>query len=170
VSARDLDHRLLVLARTRGHTAARDRTVARFSHAGEHGACWLVLGAAGAVVAGPGEQRAQWLRGVRLVAAAYGLNTTVKLAVRRPRPTLAGLPALTATLTRLSFPSAHATTGFAAARFYATLVPAAPLYALATTLAASRLYLGVHYPSDVVAGAALGTVLARPTGGRSRWR
>jgi membrane-associated phospholipid phosphatase len=170
VSARDLDRRLLVLARTRGHTAARDRAIARLSHAGQYGACWLALGAAGAAVAGPGERRAQWLHGARLVAAAYGLNTAVKLAVRRPRPALAGLPALTATPTQLSFPSAHATTGFAAARSYGAVVPAGPLYALATSLAASRLYLGVHYPSDVVAGAALGTVLAGRTTSGPRWR
>jgi undecaprenyl-diphosphatase len=38
-------------------------------------------------------------------------------------------------------------------------VPAAPLYAVATGLAASRVYLGVHYPSDILAGAALGTAI-----------
>jgi membrane-associated phospholipid phosphatase len=89
------------------------------------------------------------------------LNTVLKLAVRRPRPELPGLPPLTSTPTRLSFPSAHASTSFAGARVYARLgLPAAPLYVLAGALAASRLYLGVHYPSDLLAGAALGTTLA----------
>ncbi len=93
------------------------------------------------------------------VAATYALNTAVKLAVRRRRPELPGLPALTGTPTQLSFPSAHASTSFAAARLYARLgLPAPVLYALAAKLSLSRLYLGVHYPSDVLAGAALGAV------------
>jgi undecaprenyl-diphosphatase len=67
---------------------------------------------------------------------------------------------LTPTVTRLSFPSAHATTSFAAARAYAGLAPAWALYAGAAAFAVSRPYLGVHYPSDVLAGALLGSAIA----------
>ena len=101
-----------------------------------------------------------WLRGVRIVASAYAVNYAVKVTVRRRRPELDGLPPLTPTVSRLSFPSAHATTSFAAARAYGELVPAWALYLAATAFAASRPYLGVHYPSDVLAGAALGTAVA----------
>lgn len=95
------------------------------------------------------------------MAGTYALNIAVKQIVRRPRPQLAGLPALTSTPTKLSFPSAHASTSVAGAISYARLgVPAVPLILLAKGLALSRLYLGVHYPSDIVAGALLGALVA----------
>ncbi len=156
----DLDRRLLCAARTRGHSPAADRAVAGLSRLGEHGALWLALGAAGSLLADP-DRRVGWRRATATVAGVYALNTGLKLIVRRPRPELPGLPALTSTPTRLSFPSAHASTSFAGALAYARLgLPSAPLYALAANLALSRLYLGVHYPSDVLAGALLGTAAA----------
>jgi membrane-associated phospholipid phosphatase len=149
-----LDEAGFRLARTAGHTPGAERAVRRFSALGEHAAVWLALGAAGAALDRP--RRARWLRGAGTVAGAYLLNTAVKLAVRRRRPDVRGLPPLTGTPTGLSFPSAHATSSFAGARAYSALVPGPPLYALAAGLALSRLYLGVHWPSDSLAGAALG--------------
>jgi membrane-associated phospholipid phosphatase len=164
-----LDRRLLVAARTRGHGPRRERTILAYSRLGEHAACWLALGLAGAAL--DPVRRARWLRGAAAVAGAYGLNYAVKLAVRRPRPTLDGLPALSPVVSALSFPSAHATTSFAAARVYGRLLPAPGLYAAALAFGLSRPYLGVHYPSDVLAGAALGTALGRlAAGGDPRCR
>lgn len=156
-----LDEQLLRVARTCGHGSPRvERAVAGFSRLGEHGGVWLVIGAVGYALDGPRAQR--WARALGAVAGTYALNTALKLAVRRRRPELAGLPPLTGTPTRLSFPSAHASTSFAAAGLYARLgLPAPALYGLAAGLSASRLYLGVHYPSDVLAGTALGSMVAR---------
>ena len=91
----------------------------------------------------------------RTVAIAYGANQLVKVIVRRRRPP----GGLVRTHSDLSYPSAHAATSVAAVR--SLEMPA--LWPLAIALAASRLYLGVHYPSDTIAGAALGGAVAELT-------
>jgi membrane-associated phospholipid phosphatase len=153
------DVALFRAVRTRAHTPAAERAVRAFSRTGEHAALWLAIGAAGTALDRP--RRARWKRGTRAVATAYVLNTAIKQVVRRRRPTLDDLPALIPTPTQLSFPSAHASSSFAGARAYAPLLlegrGGTVLYPLAVAMAASRVYLGVHYPSDILAGAVLGT-------------
>jgi membrane-associated phospholipid phosphatase len=129
------------------------KAIERFSKLGEHGAVWLAVGAAGATL--DPRRREAWLAGLRRVVLAFAANQLVKLVVRRPRPA----DKRASTQSNLSFPSAHATTSFCGARMYRRL--GLNLYPLAVALAASRLVLRVHHPSDVAAGVALGTVIAR---------
>jgi undecaprenyl-diphosphatase len=133
------------------------RWVRRYSRLGEHAAVWFAGGAAGALL-DPARRR-HWLRATATVGAAYATSTSIKLTVRRPRPAVEDLPHLMATPTGLSFPSSHSASSFAAARAFGSLLPAKPLQLAAATMALSRVYLGVHYPSDIAAGAALGTVI-----------
>ena len=152
-----VDLRLYRLLREYGHHGSLELPVRRFSRLGEHAAIWLTLGLAAAAL--DRRHRAQWLRATRSVLFAYALNTLLKTVVRRRRPQLERLPALIATPTSLSFPSAHASSSFAAARAYSALLPGLPLYASAAAMALSRVYLGVHYPSDIAAGAVLGSLV-----------
>ncbi len=151
--------------RERGHGDPRVvRAVAGFSRTGEHAAIWFALGLLGVAATAPDSPRRRaFARGLAVTGLAYGLNYVVKLGVKRRRPELEDLPPLTKVVSDLSFPSAHATTSFAAAVAYSRALPlAAPLfYGGATMFALSRPYLGVHYPSDVLAGAALGTATGR---------
>ena len=159
-----IDVRLFGLLRQHGHDPAIEQPIRRFSSLGEHAAVWLALGLGGAAVDAP--RRSDWLRAARSVLVAYALNTVLKTVVRRKRPHLEQWPALIVTPTALSFPSAHASSSFAAARAYSSLLPGAPLYAAASAMALSRVYLGVHYPSDIAAGALLGTLVGST--GRAR--
>ena len=151
-----LDSRLLYAMRTRFHGPAAESIAKWLGRIGEYGAIWLVIGVVLSIIdPGNGEN---WLVAGILGPLAIGLNYVVKLIVRRPRPVLEGLPPLGGAPSSLSFPSAHATASFACATAMTRIAPeAALLFLLAVPIAACRPYLGMHYPSDVLAGAILGT-------------
>jgi membrane-associated phospholipid phosphatase len=104
------------------------------------------------------------LSGLLAVGVAAGLTSLIKDLVDRARPALAdpGIEALVATPGSPSFPSGHAATAFAAAIAVGAFYPRIrwPLLGTAAVVGLSRIYLGVHYWLDVVAGAALGIALA----------
>src|SRR5215218_6941425 len=154
----DLDLKLLRWMRTHGHSPGLEGAAVALGKAGNNGLIWFVLGAALAII--DSSRWEAWLICALLGPVAIGLNYGIKLAVRRPRPVLEGLPPLGGAPSSLSFPSAHAASSFACATAMTRIAPeAAVLFILAAALAAGRPYLGMHYPSDVLGGAVIGTVL-----------
>jgi membrane-associated phospholipid phosphatase len=152
------DLRLLRLMRTRGHSPAMESAAKALGKAGNHGAVWVALGVALALL--DPERRESWLICAALGPVAIVLNYGIKLAVRRPRPVLEGLPPLGGAPSSLSFPSAHALSSFAVATAMVRVDPAtAGALVVALALSLGRPYLGMHYPSDVLAGAVLGVLL-----------
>jgi undecaprenyl-diphosphatase len=151
-----LDAALLRVLRTRCHGPLVEGAAIELSRLGEHSRIWFSVALAGA--ARQPEYRSVYVRLLWTLAAAEVVNALIKLAIDRPRPTLAGLPPLMSTRSRRSFPSAHATTSFAAARLLSQAVRGPAPYGAAVAMALTRPYAGVHYPSDVLAGMALGTV------------
>lgn len=129
------------------------------SHFGEHAAGWVVLSVAGALLV-PGRRREWLLVGVGSVAA-HAASILIKLVVRRKRPHHPDVEVKVGTPSSLSFPSAHATSSTAAAVLLCRATRSPLPLALVPLMATSRLVLGVHYPTDVIAGIAIGAAVAR---------
>lgn len=127
------------------------------SHFGEHSAGWFALGLVGALV--DTRRRRDWLTASAGVVGAHAASIAVKRVVRRPRPDHPDIAVGVGTPSKLSFPSSHATSTTAAAVLYSHLTGRSLVPALVPPMLASRLVLGVHYPTDVLAGAALGGVI-----------
>jgi len=155
---REVDLQLLHAMRTRGHTPGMEKLMKALGKAGNNGAIWVVLCLI--VLAATDSNGESWFICALLAPVAIALNYVVKLAVKRPRPALEGLPPLGGAPSSLSFPSAHATSSFAVATAMTRVDSWGALaFLLAFALSFGRPYLGMHYPSDVLAGAVLGVVL-----------
>ncbi len=153
-----IDRRLFRAINGLPHTATSDRYVSVLSDLGE-GLGWVAGGVALAILGGPKGRRAGVATAVASLAATYVVQQRVKPLFRRVRPfvnreaRVVGIrPA------DHSFPSGHTASSFAAATALAFFYPsAAPVaYTVATGVAASRVHLGVHFPSDAAVGGVIG--------------
>jgi diacylglycerol kinase family enzyme/membrane-associated phospholipid phosphatase len=156
-----LDERLYAAA-ARRESVLLDRTLPRLTHSADHGLLWF--GVAG-LMAATGQRRAA-VRGLAsLFVASAVANLPAKQAAQRPRPLLAPVPLPRRLLnqpTTSSFPSGHSASAAAFAVGVALEAPllATPVGLLAAGVAYGRVHTGVHYPGDVVAGIALGSLSA----------
>ncbi|QCQ93185.1 phosphatase PAP2 family protein [Rhodococcus sp. SGAir0479] len=141
-----------------GATPAVVRAARGMSHFGEHALGWVAVAGVGAVLDRP--RRRRWA-GVAIGAVgAHAASIVIKRVVRRPRPTDPSVQVNVSTPSKLSFPSSHATSTTAAAVLLGRLTGLPLPAVLVPPMLLSRLVLGVHYPTDVLAGTALGAVSA----------
>ena len=164
--SRGVETAMLGALQRRLRVAGLVRVARGMSVFGEHAAGWLAVGLVGAAV--DRNRRRDWLCAVGGVAAAHAASVGVKRVVRRPRPDDPSVDVLVDTPSRLSFPSSHASSTTAAAVLFGALLgpPARRTLpvALVPPMLLSRLVLGVHFPSDVLVGSALGASVAAATG------
>lgn len=130
------------------------------TYAGAGGAVWIILGVVVAF---------RFVRPLALLAVLVTIEISsrsaalLKAVIDRDRP-FVGDPHVHPSIALphdASMPSGHAMNAFAGAVLLAAIVPRArwPLLGLAAAIAFSRVYLGVHFPSDVIVGAVLGSAI-----------
>jgi undecaprenyl-diphosphatase len=129
---------------------------------GNAGAVWILLTAL--LMIQKKYQKAGISMAISLLLGFLLTNVLLKNWVCRPRPYVM-IPELDALVTAMdwSFPSGHSTSSMAAAAVMFCRMPrkmGIPAMALAVLICLSRLYVGVHYPSDVICGAGIGVLAA----------
>lgn len=156
-----LDEAILLFVQDNIRTPALTNVVVLISRLGDAGIAWIALGLALVAFARTRRRGAAML--ITLASEYVICDLIIKKLVLRPRPYLiiSQLELLVPLESSTSFPSGHSASSFACAYILTCLFGkrGAWAYLPASLIALSRIYVGVHYPSDVVAGILLGTVI-----------
>lgn len=150
---------LLVAIQDALYTPTTAKAARALSHFGEHDLGWLAVAAAGVAV--DKQNRSKWLALGAGTFAAHAATVVLKRIVRRPRPNDPRVKVGVKTPSQLSFPSSHAANTGAAAAHLADITGKRWPWLLVPVMMLSRNVLGVHYPTDTLAGAALGAAAAK---------
>jgi diacylglycerol kinase family enzyme/membrane-associated phospholipid phosphatase len=158
----------LFTAVARARTPWLDRAVPLLSRSANHSAIWFAVAGGLWLTRGRRSQRAA-IRGLGSIAVtSLTVNQGIKRLVRRPRPSVRNVPAVRRVAVpalTTSFPSGHAGSAAAFASGVACELPpaGAPLALVASAIGFSRIYVGVHYPLDVLVGAGIGAGMGQLT-------
>jgi len=157
LNLRDREVTALVTIQTATSSPGIQQGAVILSHLGEHALIWTALGLVGA--AKNPQLRRPWLQATATVVSAHAVSIVIKRVVRRHRPSDPRVQVHVATPSHWSFPSSHAASTTAAAVAYSRLLGRRyPLFSIPVMMT-SRVILGVHYPSDVLAGALIGAAM-----------
>ncbi|MEX3504323.1 phosphatase PAP2 family protein [Corynebacterium sp. LK2510] len=159
MSKREAD--ILVALQSMAYNPAVVKTARSLSHFGEHDLGWLAVAGVGMIVDKP--RRRQWAALGAGTFTAHAASVVIKRFVRRPRPHDERVNIGVKTPSKLSFPSSHATNTGAAAVHLAQITGSKVPYVGVPIMMLSRMVLGVHYPTDTLAGALLGAGVATAT-------
>lgn len=165
-SIRDLDGEILLQIQQHLRSDLLTPFMKIITFLGNGGWFWILCAAI--LLAVPRTRKTGYAAVLSLIFGAIVTNLLLKNIVARPRPftEIQGLVPLITKPTDFSFPSGHTTASFAVALVMLWMLPGKygiPAVVLAALIAFSRLYLGVHYPTDVLAGflvALMGSILS----------
>ena len=129
---------------------------------GNLGTIWIIISLV--LIFIPKTKKIGVMSGIALILSLIFINIILKNMVASPRPftEIENLVCLVSKPREYSFPSGHASSSFASAVIFLKKLKkrySIPLFLLAVMIAFSRLYIGVHYPTDVLCGAIFGTLI-----------